>query len=230
MAQTWIDLLFMHWPVPVEVLRSLIPEPLEIDAFDGVGWIGVVPFGMVDVHFKHLPPIPFMSNFLELNVRSYVKWREKSGLYFFSLDATNPLAVEAARLWYCLPYYHAQMSKSQQNNAIHYACERSDSRGRKGELEVVYRPTGNPYVAKKKSLESWLTERYCFFTLDKYNQVVTGEVHHKPWPLQQANAEIRTNTMAKAAGISLPDEKPLLHFVRKLETIEWAIHAEDNSE
>lgn len=112
MAQTWVDLLFMHWPVNIDTLRPLIPSFLEIDTFDSMAWIGVVPFGMTNIHLNSLPPIPLFSRFLELNVRTYVKWKGKSGIYFFSLDASHPVAVETARTFFCLPYYNATMLKN----------------------------------------------------------------------------------------------------------------------
>jgi uncharacterized protein YqjF (DUF2071 family) len=225
MAQTWLDLLFMHWPVNADALRPLIPEALEIDTFDGMALVGVVPLLMKDVHFKFLPPIPSTSEFLELNVRTYVKWRGKSGVYFFSLDAASLSAVEVARLWYCLPYFHANMSATHVDDAIHFKSERRDSRGRKAILDMSYAPTDAPYTSKKNSLDAWLTERYCLLTLDRSGKVLVGEIHHQPWPLQPARAEIVTNTMASAVGISLPQESPILHFSSRLETVVWSISA-----
>jgi uncharacterized protein len=223
MAQTWVDLLFMHWPVRLELLRSLIPEPLEIDTFDGIAWIGVVPFAMTDIHFRNMPTAPYLSKFLELNVRSYVRWQGKSGVFFFSLDASNPIAVEVARLWFCLPYFHSQMTKHYHADEITYRSERTDGRAHQAVLETTYRCVNKPYFAQAGTLEAWLTERYCFFAAGKAGQIVRGDIHHKPWPLQQAQVEIRKNSMAEAIGIQLPKTEPLLHFVEKLETIEWSI-------
>ena len=93
MTQTWYQLLFAHWPIPAEVLRPLIPPCFDLDTFDGSAWIGVVPFGMRDVRWRFLPPVPFTHTFLELNVRTYVTAEGKAGVYFFSLDAANLLAL-----------------------------------------------------------------------------------------------------------------------------------------
>ncbi len=213
----------MHWPVSAEVLRPLIPEQLEIDTFEKTAWIGVVPFGMTNIHFRYLPSVPYLSTFTELNVRTYVRLRDRSGVFFFSLDAANPVAVEIARTWFYLPYFNAKMSKSSQAENIHYKSERSDSRARQCNLDTIYHPTSQQYYATTGTLEHWLTERYCFFASNKIGQIVIGEIHHKPWPLQQAEAEIRNNSLSEAIGIPLPQSKPLLHFVRKLETIEWPI-------
>jgi len=223
MGQTWEDLLFIHWPIKAKLLRELIPEPFEIDTFDGFGWIGVVPFCMTNIHFRNLPPVPFFSNFLELNVRSYVKWKGKAGVYFFSLDAENSVAVEVARNWFCLPYFNARMSKSRQSDHIHYKSERVDRRGRNASFEAMYCAIGEAEVAQAGTLAHWLTERYCFWAINHSGRPIVGEIHHQPWPLQAAQAEIRQNNYAEVLGVDLPKtDQPLLHFARKLETIEWA--------
>src|SRR5262245_4554326 len=110
MRMSWHDLLFAHWPVPVAAMRALVPAPLEVDTFDGAAWIGVVPFRMTRVGPLWLPPIPGVSSFAELNVRTYVTRDDKPGVWFFSLDAANPLAVRTARRFFHLPYFHAAMS------------------------------------------------------------------------------------------------------------------------
>src|SRR5579871_2480588 len=98
MAMQWHDLLFMHWPVPVDQLRPLIPPALAIETFDGMAWLGLVPFRMSGVRPRFVPALPWLSAFPELNVRTYVTSAGKPGVWFFSLDAANPLAVHGARL------------------------------------------------------------------------------------------------------------------------------------
>lgn len=225
MEQRWFDLLFMHWPVKVAALRDLIPSVFEIDTFDGTAWLGVVPFAMNNIHFKLLPPVPTLSSFLELNVRTYVKHRDKAGVYFFSLDAANPVAVEVARFWYMLPYFKARMSKRLEGEMIHYVNERTDARGKPAKFEASYKSVGEPVLAAAGSLDAWLTERYCLFTNTRNGDPLLGEIHHIQWPLQPAECEIRINTMSNAAGIVLPDVQPILHFAKELETIEWPISA-----
>ncbi len=223
MAQTWVDLLFMHWQVSIDSLRPLIPSFLEIDTFDSMAWIGVVPFGMTNIHFRFLPPVPFLSTFLELNVRTYVKWKGKSGVYFFSLDASHPIAVETARKFFCLPYYNAIMSKNPQAGGISYSSRRTDNRSNKAILEVDYKPIGDIYFSQPESLESWLTERYCFLASNREGKPILCEIHHQQWPLQKASAKIHKNSMTQAIGIELPQSDPLIHFVRSLDTIEWSL-------
>ena len=223
MTQTWYDLLFAHWPVAVEALRRVIPPSLETDTYEGQAWVGVIPFGMSHVYPRGTFPMPWLSSFLELNVRTYVTVGGKPGVYFFSLDAANPVAVEIARRWYQLPYFNARMSLSHQGDFIYYASRRTHRGAPPVEFSGRYRPSGAVFRSQRGSLEEWLTERYCLYAVGKRGEVYRGEIHHPPWPLQPAEAEIEINTMTRPHGIHLPNLPPLLHYARRLETVEWAI-------
>jgi uncharacterized protein YqjF (DUF2071 family) len=224
MKQIWHDLLFAHWPVPDAVMRPLVPEQLTLDTFDGQCWVGVVPFRMSGIRARGFPPIPGFSRFPELNVRTYVTYGGKAGVYFFSLDAANLPAVWAARKFYHLPYFHAEMRCAETESTIHYRSRRLNGGA---EFRATYRPTSQPQFRKKDSIEHWLTERYCLYTIHD-NKVFRGEIHHRPWPLQDADAQLETNTVAAAAAISLPATPPLLHFARKQIVLIWPLrHAEE---
>jgi uncharacterized protein len=225
MAQTWNQLLFMHWPIPVADLRPLVPAALELDTFDGQAWIGVVPFYMSYVHPRFLPSLPWLSFFPELNVRTYVKFNDKPGIYFFSLDAGNPIAVFLARRFFFLPYFNADMSIQKENGWIHYRSHRTHSGAPSAELEIRYRPTGTPIDHPNGTLDYWLTERYCLYTVVKETKVYRGEIHHGPWPLVSADAEIKTNTMVSAVSstLRLPDSAPLLHYSEHQHMLCWMI-------
>ena len=223
MFQSWHDLLFAHWPVPLTALRDLVPGCLEIDLLDGQAWVGVVPFRMTDVRLRRTPAMPWLSSFAELNVRTYVRVGDKRGVYFFSLDAANPLAVEVARRWFHLPYFNARMRCAGENGTISYQSTRTDKRGGSAELDVWYRPLEEPRARDVGSVEAWLTERYCLYTADKSGQLFCGDIHHRQWPLQQAEAEFSTNTMPAAAGIVLPEVDPLLHFSKRLDVLIWPL-------
>lgn len=223
MRQAWADLLFLHWPVEAEALRKMIPPAVTVDTFDGQAWIGIVPFEMQDVCSRFTPPLPWLSKFCELNVRTYVRVGDKSGVSFLSLDGGNPMAVELARLGFCLPYYHAQMSKRVEGDWIYYSSTRTDARGARVDFQAAYRPAGDVYYSRPGTLEHWLTERYCFFAEDHSGQLACGEVHHSPWPLQPAKAIVKANTMLEPYQLSLQADQPLLHFSRRLETFEWPI-------
>jgi uncharacterized protein YqjF (DUF2071 family) len=215
----WHDLLFLHWPVRPELVRPLIPNILELETFDGWCWIGVVPFRMSGVRPRYMP-IPMA--FPELNVRTYVNTAGKSGVWFFSLDATSWLAVRAAR-WFGLPYYDARMTVELQGEAVDYTSSRTHSEAPPGEFIASYKPTGPIYQARPGSLDHWLTERYCLYGALEPGKVVFGEIHHPQWPLQPAEAELRKNTMTQALGIELPDSKPICHFARYQEVVAWPI-------
>jgi uncharacterized protein YqjF (DUF2071 family) len=226
MTQTWVDLLFAHWPVDSEQLRKLIPSSLDMDMFDEQAWVGVVPFGMVNVRPRFCPSLPWLSHFLELNVRTYVRYKGQPGVYFFSLDAANPVAVEAARSWYHLPYFNARMCKNQSDDGtIFYSSSRTDHRGEKCSFRATYKPTSAPRRSQQGTLEHWLTERYSLFTTkDDSSTIVIGEIHHEQWPLQDAIADITENSMMQAAGISQPGSSPVLHFAKELVTFQWLPH------
>ena len=221
MAQTWHDLLFSHWPVSAEPLRPHIPERLQIDTFEGQAWLGVVPFRMSGVRLRATLALPWLSKFPELNVRTYVTAGGKPGVWFFSLDAANPVAVAVARAWFHLPYFHARMKCDLQDGWIQYTSERTHRSAPHAELRGQYRPIGSPYFAKQDTLESFLTERYCLYTVDRHGRTIRGEIHHAPWSLQSAEVEFSSNTMAAAAGFSLPRQKPLLHFSRRQDVVVW---------
>jgi hypothetical protein len=224
MKQIWHDLLFAHWAVAPSLMRPLVPEQLNLDTFDGKCWVGVVPFRMSGVRARGLPAIPGLSRFPELNVRTYATHGGKPGVYFFSLDATNFPAVWAARRFYHLPYFQAEMSCKQRNGNIQYRSRRLHG---DAELRGHYRPTSEPWLSQKGSIEHWLTERYCLYTVHN-KKIFRGEIHHEAWALQNAQAEFEINTMTTAASISLPPSPPLLHFARKQEVLIWPIrHAED---
>ena len=227
MAQSWHDLLFAHWPIPVEVMRALVPPQLELDTFDGTAWVGVVPFRMSGVRPRLIPAMPWLSAFPELNVRTYVKSRNqaqpKPGVYFFSLEAANPVAVALARGLFKLPYFKADMSLNDDGRIIHYQSRRIHRGAPPAEFSGEYAPTSPVFRAQPGSLEKWLTERYSLYTVNMRGRAYIGEIHHQPWPLQRAEAEIQINTMAAASQIPLPDIPPLLHFARRLDVVVWLL-------
>lgn len=225
MAQVWHDLLFAHWPIPVERMQALVPEVLPLDTFDGWAWIGVVPFHMTGVRFRHTPALPWISAFPELNVRTYVVLDDKPGVFFFSLDAANALAVWAARRFFHLPYYRAAMSTVEQAGVVSYESMRTHNGAPRAIFRARYGPAGDNLLASRGSIDRWLTERYCLYTIDRHGVPLRQEINHVPWPLQQAEAEIETNTMLAPLGIETGESNALLHFSRRLEVAVWPAEA-----
>ncbi|HEX7289302.1 MAG TPA: DUF2071 domain-containing protein [Candidatus Angelobacter sp.] len=219
MLQTWHDLLFAHWALTPEKIRPLVPQELELDLRDGRAYVAVAPFWMSGIRARWTPPLPRLSRFAELNVRTYVRYKGIPGVYFFSLDAASRMAVRGARWGYGLPYFFAAMSVQSLGENLRYSSRRLED-PRPAEFLGRYRPISAPRVREAGSLEHFLTERYCLYTVDR-GRVSRAYIHHLPGQLQDAEAEIEVNTMAQAAGIELPQSKPLLHFSRLLEVLIW---------
>ena len=220
MKMVWHDLLFMHWPIPAEVLRPHVPSSLEIDRFDGRAWIGVVPFRMTGVGPRFLPR-SLGSAFPEVNVRTYVRHNEKSGVWFFSLDAANRLAVWGAKRFFHLPYHHAEISVASNRGIVEYSSRRIVAP--EVQLTCRYNPTGVVEQAAPGSLKHWLTERYCLFASSRRGDLFRGDIHHEPWPLQSAEAEVEINAMVAPLGIVLSTDRPLLHFAKRLDVLAWPL-------
>lgn len=221
MTQTWHDLLFAHWPVRPANLRAKVPAAFELDLFAGDAWIGIVPFRMTNVAPRGIPAVPWLSEFPELNVRTYVRMGDRPGVYFFSLDAGSAPAVRAARVLLNLPYYKAAMTVRPRDQAVEYDSRR-EGNDAPAVLRASYRPTSAPFIAAPGSLEYFLTERYCLYHRNRRGVPYRLEIHHPPWPLQPAEATIMANTMATVHGIALPDRAPILHFSKRQDMVAWA--------
>src|SRR5438067_4482663 len=218
MGQTWDDLLFAHWRVPADALRARVPAGLDVEEHDGSAWLGITPFRVTGLRARGLPPLPLLSSFLELNVRTYVHAADgKPGIWFFSLDASSRVAVELARRTYKLPYFLARIVAGRSGSWIDYDCARLAERGRV--FSGRYRPEGDVFTAEPGSLEWFLTERYCHYAVDERGALHRAEIHHEPWPLQRAEAEIE---LASIAPLEL-DGTPLCHFSARQDTVIWPL-------
>jgi uncharacterized protein YqjF (DUF2071 family) len=222
MAQTWRNLLFAHWPLSPRVLRPLIPAGLTLESFESQAWVGITPFVITGLRPRAMPALPGVSQFPEINVRTYVTAGGKPGVFFFSLDAGSALAVAAARALYSLPYFRARITvRAAARGGITYSSRRTHRGAPRAEFSAEYRPTGDAALARAGTLDHWLTERYCLYAVDGRGGLHRAEIHHPPWPLQPAEAEIRRNTMTEGPGFELPDVAPLLHFARRLDVQVW---------
>lgn len=215
MTQGWYDLLFAHWPIKADILRPLVPDSLTVDTFAGTAWLSITPFDL------HLRPraLPVVSHFPELNCRTYVIYQDKPGIYFFSLDAGNHLAVFGARGFFLLPYHYSIMTARKENGGIFYSSRRTRETAT---FVAKYHPVGAVRLTSAGTLEHWLTERYCLYT-QRRNWLFRGEIHHLPWPLQDATCELQENTTALASGVALPEIRPLCHFAKELDALIWPL-------
>jgi uncharacterized protein YqjF (DUF2071 family) len=221
MRMRWLDLLFAHWPVEAASLRALIPPALELDTYDGQAWLGIVPFRMADVAPRGLPAPPVLGAFPEVNVRTYVRHRDRPGVWFLSLDAASRPTVIGARTFFHLPYFQAAMSAVNDGDAIEYRSRRTDRRAQSADLDVRYRPTGPVQPAAPGSLDAWLTDRMRLFAADDEGRIHRTEIRHAPWPLQPAEASFRAETLTAAHGLTLPDVPARLLFARRLDVRGW---------
>jgi uncharacterized protein YqjF (DUF2071 family) len=220
MGQTWQRLLFAHWRVDPERLRSLMRSELALDTYGGAAWVGLTPFALTGLRLRGTPPLGSASRFPEMNLRTYVSVDERPGIYFFSLDAASRAAVTAARLTYRLPYVHARMAVRAHGDTVQYVSRRDDG---SAAFAGEYGPRGPAFVARPGTLEHFLTERYCLYVVGNGGRIFRGEIHHPPWRLQPATAALRRNTVAAAAAIELPDEPPLLHYCGRQDMVAWAL-------
>jgi uncharacterized protein len=215
-AQSWIDLLFAHWRVERDALRKLVPSALELDEHDGSAWLGITPFLITGFRLRGTLALPVVSTFPELNVRTYVTHEDKPGIWFFSLDTSSRLAVEAARLAYKLPYFHARTAHQRRGGRVEFSNAREER-----VFEISYRDaTTEAFEPKPGSLEHFLTERYCLYAHDEEG-LQRAEIHHPPWRLRPAEASIEANTMPPE-GVDLGGE-PLVHLAERQDVVIWSL-------
>jgi uncharacterized protein YqjF (DUF2071 family) len=210
-------LLFAHWPVSAGTLRPLLPPRLTVQEFAGSAWVAITPFWMSGVRFHNWLPLPFASRFEELNVRTYVSDGEYPGVWFFSLDAASGVAVQGARRLYRLPYVRARMSHGTSGTEISYHSVRRDGT----RFAARYRPAGPITLSRPGTLEHWLTERYCLYAQGKGNRLFRAEIHHEPWPLQPATAEIVCNDLFRIHGIAAAGPPASLLYAQRLPVLVW---------
>ena len=229
MYQNWRDLLFLHWPVPAEMLRPLIPRELELDLFEGTAYVGLIPFRMCGIRPVGLPAVPRLSRFCETNVRTYVHYKGQApGVWFFSLDAANALAVRIARGWFHLPYHYSRMYLEHERPArgrtrddlqelvehpILYAGVRRYFEPIPASYVIRAQPVGLPKPAVPRTIEHFLVERYILYTQFR-GKLFRGHVQHTPYPLQAAKLLSLSETMLTANDLNLAPAHPFAHFAR----------------
>ena len=223
MRMIWADLGFLHWVVPVAALRPLVPDALEIDTFDGLAFVGLVPFTMRGVRPSWAPALPWLSRFHEVNVRTYVHHQGRDpGVWFLSLDAANPIAVAVARTIWKLPYHFARMALERDGEAIRYASDRRWPRPRPAACGLRYEPIGPVLPAALGTLAHFLVERYILYAFAR-GRLFSGRVHHAPYPLQAGRVTALDESLLAAAGLRRPEEPPLVHYASGVEVEAFAL-------
>lgn len=225
LSMRWRELLFMHWPLPPSLLKPLLPPGVTLETFGGSAWLAVVPFRMAQVRPRLLPSVPGMSSFPELNVRTYVQVQGRPGVWFFSLEARNPVAVWIARRGFGLPYYRAQMRVFRRGDTTSFYSARRHRGASPAYFSGHYRPrigeTGDE--TSDSDLTRFLTARSCLYSTDRVGRVLRADIFHAPWALSAAEAELERppSEMTAQLGFALPDTPPLLHYAHRLEVVAW---------
>ncbi|WP_049893528.1 YqjF family protein [Halogranum rubrum] len=221
MSMTWLDGLFLHWPVDPALVEERIPAGLDVATYDGDAWLGVVAFEMPEIRPRGSP---IRLGFPEVNLRTYVEpaGGGERGVYFFNLDAGDVLGVAMARLFFALPYYHADMHVSRDGDEVHFTHQRTNPHARPAEFDAVYRPTGSVASAEPGSLDEFLVENYRFYT--ERSGLWYCPIRHDPWPLQDATVDVRVNTLFEANGFERPAGEPLVHYAGELHVTADRLH------
>jgi uncharacterized protein len=222
MTQTWHNLLFAHWPIAPESLRSLVPAPLEIDIFEGKAWLGIIPFRLSGIRLHGTPEVGPVSHFNEVNVRTYVTYGGKRGVLFLSMDANNHPGIRMAKPWFRLPYTYAKIGFERRDGGFEISCSRNERDGCDARFDCRYRPCGRPFEAERGTLAEWLTERYCYYSPSR-GSLYRCEIHHPRWRLQQAEACVIANTLPQVLGLCPPEGEPSLMYAHRMKALIWPI-------
>jgi hypothetical protein len=232
LSQSWNDVLLMHFAVEPALLRKLVPCGLTLELYDGRAWLTIAPFCASHVRPSGVPPMPGLSYFTQINLRTYVTTEDKPGIYYLSADTTNLSAVWFARMFFRMQYWHASIqvsgatvkSRNPADAWIQFRASRlhgPTAADGAAKLQVACAPKGEVQRARAGSLDEFLTERYCVYSWFG-RRCYRIEIHHQPWPLQAAHVELRVNTMAEALGLKLPAQPDLCHYSRSLKMLTWA--------
>ncbi|HXG58999.1 MAG TPA: DUF2071 domain-containing protein [Thermoanaerobaculia bacterium] len=222
MHQDWHHLLFLHWEVSPSGLQGLLPPDLDLDTFEGKAYVGLVPFTVTGARASFTPPLPGISSFHEVNVRTYVhRGGRDPGVWFFSLDASSGLAVDVARAIYRLPYVFSAITFEVADAPlpeISFQSVRDDPSGTmSARCDVRYRAMEGPVArARPGTLEFFLMERYLLYAADGARNLLRARVFHQPYPLQRAEVLHLEETLVWASGIRRPDSVPLRHYAREV--------------
>jgi uncharacterized protein YqjF (DUF2071 family) len=218
MEQNWDKILFLHWPVDPQLMRARIPAHLEVDLFEDKAWIGITPFRVTELRLMSLPPIPGLDSFNEINVRTYVHHNGKPGIWFFSLDASKLIPVIAARLFYQVPYFSAEIDFQQAEND--FSVEMTRTTNRNVRFKARWKKGTRLRDPDAESLAFFLVERYCFFA-ELGNSLMMTRVYHQPWILDEAIVGSYESSLIGSLGLPEPVGEPLAHFSEGVTTQIW---------
>ncbi|RND01349.1 DUF2071 domain-containing protein [Lysinibacillus halotolerans] len=218
MKQTWIDNLFIHYPVKKEVLQKLVPTSLKVDTYDGFGWVSVVPYLITDMRGRGLPPLPGIKEYPGFNIRTYVMVNDKPGVFFFYLAAANWFAAKCAKTFFGLPYFFEPLKMERHDESVFFEGKMS-----KGQFNCQYHPISTPYMTSAGSLDEWLLERYCLYTINKQGKPLQCNILHPSWIVFDGEAKIQENILRRNFNIVPESEKPILHVAKRADVRIWPL-------
>jgi len=232
LSQNWNDQLFAHFAMDPPTVRRLVPEALALDLYDGVAWLTISTLCTSHLRPSGIPPVPGVSFFPLVILRTYVTMQGKPGLFYLSVDAGNLSAVWLARIFFRMQYWHSAIcisgatirARNPKECGIHFSSSRLHGPAATegpAKLDVIYSPEGDCEKARRGSLDEFLSERYCVYSWNRGKYYRT-EVHHQPWVLQHASVEVRANSIATPFGLALSPKPSLCHFSRSLKMLAWA--------
>jgi len=208
--QEWDETLFLHWKVPAELLWELLPPGLLLDTIHGEAWVSVVAFTVKDMRFRYLPPLPYVSDFNEVNLRTYVIRDGIPGIYFLTVEAGKKLSVTMARLFVGIKYQKARIKRGSHS----YSLSRSNEGNM---LKTKYVWLEN--ISEKSNVDKWLTERYCAYELI-HNHMYRFNIHHKPWPLKKLKLR-RLNISYYKGPLEITERPHLQHYAPQQKVLLW---------
>lgn len=215
------DVLFTHWPVDADTLRSVIPEPLDVDTFDGTGWITVLAHEVTEATLDAVPVSP-LRPFGEVDLRTYVQYGDDSGVYFFSCNTGQELNALLGEQAFGLPHHRADVSFDRRDDRLILRCQQGNA-GSNGRFDVTYQPTGPTAPADAGSLMEFLVERHTYFTptdagRESSGSMLIGSIERDPWQIGEVEARIRANTMFGLIDLDTPDVAPTFHYSPRFES------------
>src|SRR5262245_36756931 len=218
--QTWRDILFAHWRLPAAQLQLLLPRRMQLDTFDGHAWLSVVALRVTDSAPRFVTAVPWLSSFYEVNLRTYITYEGRPAIYFLSLDASQPFVVRLARASVGLAYFDANIEMSRSDESIFVQSIRKDRRAPRAIFAATYRLQEGTFRPTFGTLASWLTDRYCSYSV-RGRSIVREETHHAPWLLAPVRLDIHENSLFEAFGIDVSGPPDLVHFSRRQDTLLW---------
>ncbi|WP_281252957.1 YqjF family protein [Oceanobacillus senegalensis] len=220
MTQRWENLLFVHWSVSPEVMKSYLPTGLELDTYDGKAWISVVSFKVDKVRLRYLPRVPFVRSMFQVNVRTYVKKNGERGVYFFSLETNKFLAVLGARMA-TLPFFRASIIMKKWKNFFYLRSIRNSMDQKR--YKVQYNPIGDKRLLERDGLDFWLLERYILWTY-KSNTLYRADIRHKSWKVRDVQVNIKHNSLLSFLPNNAIEHEYYAHYAESKEALIWMIH------